>query len=240
MTDETSPMSISWNSQLERILCEEGERALCFSWMHDRCQKYYSGFNTMISLPVIVLSTLAGATSIGSQSLFGTSNIANVVIGGVSLGVATLNTISSYFSWAKRSESHRIAGITYAKVHRFIMIELALPRSERITAKDMLKIVREQCDRLAETSPQVPDKIIGDFKAKFEKVTNVKKPDIANGLDPIYVHPPDILSPLLITKRNQSSFEDTKISIDDHIPSKTQTLSLVHLPTESATDSNHI
>jgi hypothetical protein len=217
--------SVTWNSQIERILSEEGERSLCFSWLHSKSEHHYSKMNTYLSLPVILLSTIAGAGSIGTQSLFNGAPSANVVIGCISLSVATLNTIGSYFSWAKRSESHRIAATIYKKVYRFILIELALPRHERIAAKDMLKIVREQCDRLQETSPQIPDTIIFEFKKKFGHTTpGVAKPEITNGLDPIHVYSPDHASP--------------KISTYDHIPDTLQKLSSVHPLNESASDSN--
>lgn len=247
---------VSWNSQLERILSDEGERSLCFVWLHSRSEKWYSRLNNYITLPVIMLSTIAGAGSIGSDALFGGSNIANVSIGVISLSVATLNTISSFFAWAKRSESHRIAAATYAKVYRFILIELALPRSERITAKDMLKIVRDQCDRLQETSPQIPDNVIDEFKKQFGSTTpDVKKPEITNGLDPIYVHPPDIDSPQYKTRRHQleeqlldsmvdgkqpiNKLPPIKTSISGHTPDKSQRSSSVHPQNESASDSSH-
>jgi hypothetical protein len=158
------------------------------------------------------MSTVAGSASIGSQSLFGGATYANVCIGVVSLSVGVLNTIQSFFGWAKRSEAHRISAITYQKIYRFILIELALPRTERMVAANMLKIVRDQCDRLQETSPQIPDTVIDAFKAKFGDTTpGVKKPEITNGLDPIHVYSLDSATP---------SFELPKISIkissDDH------------------------
>jgi hypothetical protein len=228
---EDTKHDITWNSQLERILSDEGERSLCFQWLHSKSEKWYSKLNTYLSLPVILMSTVAGSASIGSQSLFGESSSAPIAIGCVSLAVATLNTVGSYFGWAKRSESHRIASLTYSKVYRFILIELALPRDERISAKDMLKIVRDQCDRLQETAPPIPDNIIDEFKKKFESTTpNVKKPEITNGLDPIIVHSREMETPVL-------SFPKT--SSDDHIPDMLQKSSLVHLPNESASDNNH-
>jgi hypothetical protein len=217
---------VTWNSQIERILSEEGERSLCYSWLHSKSENHYSKLNTYLSLPVILLSTIAGAGSIGTQSLFNGSPTANIVIGCISLSVATLNTVGSYFSWAKRSESHRIAATTYKKVYRFILIELALPRHERIAAKDMLKIVREQCDRLQETSPQIPDVIIFEFKSKFSTTTpDVAKPEITNGLHAIIVHSPDHASP--------------KISTYGHIQDTSQKLSSVHPLIESASDNSH-
>jgi hypothetical protein len=147
-----------------------------------------SKYDTNIALPVIILSTIAGTGSIASQSLFGQSQTASIVIGVISLSVGVMNTISNYFGFAKRSESHRISAITYAKIHKFIVIELSLPRKERMKAKDMLKIIREQLERLAETSPQIPENIIKMFNDKFHDQTNVSKPEITNGLDPIHVY----------------------------------------------------
>jgi hypothetical protein len=245
---DTDQQKISWNSQLERIISDEGERSLCFVWLHTKAEKYYAKLNTYISLPVILLSTIAGAGSFGSQSLFNNSQIANIVIGGMSITVAALNTVAGFFAWAKRSESHRIASSTYGKIYRFILIELALPRSERIAAKDMLKIVREQCDRLADTSPQIPDKIIQDFKKKFgDSTPDVKKPEITNGLDPIMVHPPDMDSPMtkfkILSERDHQFVSQTptdiKTSIDDHTLNSLQMSSSVHPLNESASGNNH-
>lgn len=68
------------------------------------------------------------------------------------------------------------------------MIELALPRDERLNPNDMLKMVRDQMDRLHETAPQIPDSIIADFRDKFaDNTPEVSKPEITNGLDPIEV-----------------------------------------------------
>ena len=53
----------------------------------------------------------------------------------------------------------------------------------------MLKMIRDQLDRLHETSPQVPDQTIAEFRAKFGETTpEVSKPEITNGLDPIEVY----------------------------------------------------
>ena len=194
MDEETG--DVSWNSQLERVISDEGERCLCFSWLHSKSEKRFSKLNTYISIPVIVMSTVAGSASIGSQSLFNGSQAGNICIGLISLSVGVMNTVSSFFSWAKRSESHRIAAITYQKIYRFILIELALPRKERMAARDMLKIVRDQCDRMQETSPQIPEFVIQEFKDKFAKTTpDLKKPEITNGLDPIIIYNESMASP---------------------------------------------
>jgi hypothetical protein len=69
-----------------------------------------------------------------------------------------------------------------------------------MAARDMLKVVRDQCDRLNETSPQIPDSVITEFKKKFSNTTpDLKKPEITNGLDPIFVYSIDAATPVAKT-----------------------------------------
>ena len=224
---ETSE-KIRWNSQIERIIAEQGERALCYCWLHNNSEKLYSAYYNYIALPTIILSTVAGTASIGSQTLFDDPVISSVSIGTISLVVGVLNTVSTHFGWAKRSEAHRQTGVAYSKIHRFILVELSLPRSERMQAGDMLKIVREQIDRLQETSPQIPDSVILKFKRTFGETTpDLSKPEITNGLDPIIVYV------------EGSSPEAFKTSSVYHIQDKSQTLSLARPRISSEADNSH-
>lgn len=180
---------IHWNPQLERILSSEGERALCFSWLHTRSEKRYAAFTTYVALPSIVLSTVNGFVSAAGGALSSNPASLSIGVGVVSMGIGMLNTLTTYFAWAKRAEAHRLTASQYSRIHRSIMLELALPRAERIRAHDFLKVTRDQLDRLYETAPEVPDVIIGQFKKLFGDTTpDVSKPDITNGLDPIEVY----------------------------------------------------
>ena len=229
--------TVNWNGQLETILSQEGERALCFAWLHTQAQKKYNDLNTYITLPTIAMSTLVGSAAIGSSSIFvSIPDIGNYVIGGISISVALLNTISSFFGWAKRSEGHRLSATAYTKIHRFMMIELALPRSERMHARDLLKITRDQLDRLQETSPQIPDDIIYSFQKKFgDSTPEVSKPVITNGLDPIDVYVDENITP----NKLSVALLRSRTSNDDHTLSNSRTLSSVRLPIVSASDNNH-
>jgi hypothetical protein len=183
-----SPTHPEWNEQLERILASEAERCLCYSVLHRLCEQRYSSLNNYIALPCIVLSTLAGTCSVGSSSLFGDGSTASVAIGGVSILVGILNTLGSYFGWARRSEGHKASSVQYGKLHRFLMIELSLPRAQRMTAGDLLKTMRDQIDRLFETSPAVPPVIVAAFKEVYGENKDISRPEIANGLDPIEIY----------------------------------------------------
>ena len=48
---------------------------------------------------------------------------------------------------------------------------------------DFLKICRSELDRLIEQSPPIPDTIIAAFEKEFHDLKNLKKPDIAHGVD---------------------------------------------------------
>jgi hypothetical protein len=181
-------IEVEWSSQLEDILAQEGERCSGLAWLHTRAETLTSTFNSYIQVPVIILSTLAGTASVGSSTLFnGDTKTASIAIGLVSIGVGIMNTLGSFFAFAKRSEAHRIAHLSYAKLASKISIELSLPRDERMKAESLLTHVRETMERLAETTPNCPPKIVAAFNAKYEHEKNIALPTEVNGIHPIKV-----------------------------------------------------
>jgi hypothetical protein len=242
-----------WNSQLEMILSQEGEKALCFMWLHARAEKKFAKYDTTLVIPTIIISTISGAasTSIGGLNEY---HYLNYIIGAMSLTVSLLSTLGTKFSWGKRSQAHNTASLTYSKIYTFIKIELSLPRSERMSAHDMLKTFREQLARLEEISPRIPDDIIKQFNDKFYEMKNVSKPEITNGLDPIsvYVDNNDPLAspppqPVFLQIRNPPPTPSpvniaipTKTSTGDHTPNNLQTSSSAHPQTEFGVDNSHI
>ena len=187
MSDDMLDDKINWNVRLEEYFACTGEKANCLSWCHKRAEERYSASSIWIDLPVIILGVLNGATSIGSKSLFGDSQYASIGIGAVALITSILNTIGSYFSWSRRAEAHKISSLQYAKLYRFLSIEMSLPRHERMSPADLLKYVKEQYDRLSEISPLIPPQIVTLFKTHFKDATDISKPDEVNGLEPISI-----------------------------------------------------
>jgi hypothetical protein len=184
------PKNLTYNSHLEHLISSEAEKALVLFWLHDQSEKRFSKFSTWITIPVIVLSTLAGTASIGSQTLFGDGAAAPIGIGAISIAVGIMNTVSSYFGWAKRAEGHRISSVNYSKLHRWISIELALPRDQRVPAKHFLKEIRSQIDRFNETSPPIPPEVIQLFSVKMKDIKDtVSLPEVCNNITAVHVYP---------------------------------------------------
>ena len=193
MGDSTDSMDIAkhihWTPMLEDYFASTGEKAHCLSWVHKRAEELYSNRRTYIDLPVIILSSVTGFLSVGTTSIFaGHEELASVMLGMMSLIVSILNTTGSYFGWAKRTEGHRISAIHYAKLYRFLSVEMSLPRDERMSPHDLLKYVKENYDRLAEVSPLLPQPVIRIFQERFANETDISKPEEANGLEKIVVY----------------------------------------------------
>jgi hypothetical protein len=178
---------ISWNDRVEEYFASTGEKAHCLSWCHKQAEGVYSLRRTWIDLPVIVISGLTGFMSAGSTMMFDDAKVSSIALGVCSLFVSILNTAGAYFGWAKRAEGHRISAIQYAKLYRFLSIEMSLPRDERMAPQDLLKTTRETYDRLAEISPMLPPEVVADFRRRFEKETEIAKPEEVNGLERIVV-----------------------------------------------------
>jgi hypothetical protein len=180
--------NIQWTDKLEEYLASTGEKAHCLSWVHKRSEQLYSTRKTFIDMPVIVGSSVIGFLNAGSSTMFSDPQISSIALGIGSLVVGILNTMGTYFGWAKRAEGHRISAIHYSKLYRFITVELSLPREERMKPSDFLKYVKDQYDRLQEISPLVPPSVIREFQSKFSKYTEISKPEEANGLEKIEVY----------------------------------------------------
>ena len=196
---------ISWSSALEQLVASEGEKCRGLAWINQKAETYYSHRANAIAIPVIVLSTLAGTASVGSSSLFnGETQISSVVIGLVSIGVGVLNTISSYFSWARKAESHRIAFLQYSKLFSIIRVEMSLPRAERQEPEAILKQLRDGMERLAETTPSPPESILEEFNKHFkDEDKTISRPIEVNGLQKIMIHKsPSFAEEEIVLKKN--------------------------------------
>jgi hypothetical protein len=181
-------VNIHWTVKLEEYFASTGEKAHCLSWVHKQSEAMYSNRRTWIDLPVIIGSGVIAFLNAGSSSMFEDGRVASVALGVGSLFVGVLNTMGTYFGWAKRAEGHRISSIHYSKLYRFITVELSLPREERMNPHDFLKYVKDQYDRLQEISPMVPQKVIHEFQKKFKHETEISKPEEANGLEKITIY----------------------------------------------------
>lgn len=183
---------IEWEDNLEKYFKQLGEKCYAYSLLHKKAETHFSYYRTFIDIPVIVFSTALGALSIGGQSLFGEKeDVASKIIGSGSILVGIMNTINTYFNFAKRAEGHRISSIQYGKLYRFLSIELGLKRENRMKPRDLLKFSKDNYERLAEMSPLLPTGILNEFKNQYKQYTT-SKPSECNGLEEIKIYQEEV------------------------------------------------
>lgn len=178
-------VDITWNDALEKLLCEEAEKCSGLAWLHAKSELFYGGRNNFLQIPIIVLSTITGAASVGSSTLFpGRADVSSVVLGGVSILVSILGMLSSHYSFSKRAEGHKLGSIQYAQIHRTINIEMSLPREQRMHPKQLLRFIKDDLKRLMENIPRVPENIITEYKSTIitSSASGIAHPDITNGV----------------------------------------------------------
>lgn len=188
MADLNNITLISWNPRLEHYFKEVAEKSNCLSWCHKRSEELFSGKTMYLEIPCIIIGSVNGFISVGAKQVFGEDDMASLYIGIVALFVSLLNTISSYFSWSRRAENHKMSALSYAKLYRFLSVQMSLPRAERISPTELLKFTQNEYNRLNETSALLPPSVIDTFKSRFGKLQTISLPSEVNGLHPVAIY----------------------------------------------------
>jgi hypothetical protein len=180
---------LTWNPALEQYLVDTAEKCMGYAWIHKQAETMYSRRTIFIDLPTIIIGAVNGFISVGSNQIFQGDTYAPVYIGMVSLFVSLLNTISSYFSWGRRAEAHKLASNAYSRLCRMISVEMhTKPRSERMAPHKLLENVQSTYNSLCENSPLVPPPIVELFNKKFSGIQDFSLPEETNGLHAVTVY----------------------------------------------------
>lgn len=177
----------SWSKEQEGILKIWAEKAAGYRWLHEHSCRHYRRLNNRFVYPQILLSTLAGVGgfSITSSSQTDNFTILGYMIAALNVIVAILSSFQKFIMAAEKSEIHATVGRQFAAFYRNVVLELSLNPSDRENCLEFCKMCRAEYDRLMTVAPNVPAKIIDQFKVKFSDVTY--KPDIANGLSDMQI-----------------------------------------------------
>ena len=212
--------NIEWTLEHEDILVEWADKAMCYRWLHARSHTLYSNLNTWYTIPVIIISTLTGTANFAQdrvpdqyQSFF------VMIIGCFNILAGIVTTIQQFLKITQLNEAHRVSSISWDKFYRNIKIELAKHPDERMPVTQMIKISKEEFDRLMETSPNIPDKIIQSFKLEFNSNNEQSKiitPEIC-----------DVLVSTELSRNPWASEENKSKKINKLINKEKQTLDII-------------
>jgi hypothetical protein len=179
---------IEWTQEHEKILIEWADKAMCYRWLHSKSNAMFSSLNAWYTIPVIIISTVTGTANFAQErvpleyrSYFG------MIVGAFNITAGIITTIQQFLKITQLNEAHRVSSIAWDKFYRNIKIELAKHPIERIDVKQMIKMSKEEFDRLMETSPNIPEKILAQFKEKFNAdavFEKIVKPEVCDILIP--------------------------------------------------------
>ena len=173
-----------WKEEEENLLRQWADKAQCYQWMHSRGYNVYSRKNALFTIPVIIISTITGTANFAQERF--SDNIKNYVvitIGTLSIIAGIITTIYQFLKIAELNEGHRVASLSWGKFYRNIKTELTRHPLDRMPSKELIKISRDEYDRLVELSPFIPLTIIREFNTKFKKNNDLTKPEICDELN---------------------------------------------------------
>jgi len=177
-----------WSPEHEVILVEWADKAMCYRWLHSKANAMYAYLNALYTIPVIIISTLTGTANFAQQRVpTEYQALFMMTVGGFNLFAGIVTTIQQFLKITQLNEAHRVSSIAWDKFYRNIKIELAKHPRERMDVKQMVKMSKEEFDRLMETSPSIPGKIIKNFKKNFinhSEFDDIVKPEICDILIP--------------------------------------------------------
>jgi hypothetical protein len=209
---------VEWKEEHEKILVEWADKAMCYRWLHSKSHQRYSSKHAWYTIPVIIMSTLTGTANF-AQDKFPPEykSLAQMGIGAVNIFAGILTTIAQFLKIGELNESHRVSAISWDKFYRNIKVELAKSPEERMHVNQMLKICKEEFDRLMETSPTINDIIIDLFKHTF--TSNKNGHLLSDKKQQLYINfaeinKPEICDELISTE----SFRYKAPEIDETVP----------------------
>lgn len=163
----SQPIS-EWTEHHEKILIDWTDKATCYKWLHEKSQNEFAKKSRWFTIPVIIMSTLTGTANFAQDKIPAEFlNMATMIIGGVNLIAGIITTIQQFLKINELNESHRVSAISWGKFQRNLQVELAKAPSERTQAIHLIKVAKEEYDRLIETSNPIPNHIIALFKKTF-------------------------------------------------------------------------
>jgi len=169
---------LDWTKSTEELLVSWADIALCYTWIFDKSYRIYNHINYRFTIPIVVLSTITGTLSMSLSTVVPETALvtSQFVIGGVNIFIGILSTLQNFFRYAQQSELHLSATRDWAKLHRNIKIELSIERQYRKSAEEFVRYARQEYERLLNSRPVIPTKILDDFKRLYRN-SDVIKPE---------------------------------------------------------------
>ena len=170
-----------WKKEEEVLLKQWADKAQCYQWMHNRSRDIYQRKNALYTIPVIIISTITGTANF-AQDRFSdkVKEYVVMIIGSMSIFAGIITTIYQFLKISEINEGHRVALLSWGKFHRNLESELTRHPLDRTNASELIKMSKEEYNRLVEISPFISKGVTNEFNNKFKGNNDLTKPEIGN------------------------------------------------------------
>jgi len=106
-----------------------------------------------------------------------------ISIGGISVLVSIISSISQFLGLQQLAEGNRIATLSWGKFASSIRFEIGLHKKDRENPKDFYQQIVNEFQRLQEISPNIPEAVVSSYRRELGKLPeNFKIPLWFNGV----------------------------------------------------------
>lgn len=159
---------MSWEERHENILKEWKVKCFIQAWLQTASGYYYKKIYDMLSFPVVIMSSISGAT------LFTTHNItAKYVIGSVSLVSGVMTAVLRQMRPDELFQQYIQISKRYQTLIRKIDTCLVLPHKMRPEPVLFIEKIGNEIDSLSKIQLYAPSYILRQFELKFGQLDQI-------------------------------------------------------------------
>ncbi|AUI67830.1 SLATT domain-containing protein [Beggiatoa leptomitoformis] len=155
-----------WKS-IDELLQQWRSRAQMAQYSHFATANYLRKLHYFLGIPSIIFSTIVGTSVFASLNEDSTSTYLRLIVGVISVLAAGLSGMQTFLRFEERAERHHLGGTQYGAVAREIEQFLFFRSCSSDEAMKFLNKIRENMDRLAESSPEIPQDIWERNSARY-------------------------------------------------------------------------
>lgn len=163
----------NWHRSSEKYLADIGEKSRGYTYMHQRSERWYRNWDTVMYVPIVLLMAVIGSALLGTgnqdcENSDGSSNSTSsgsgnstqstiVLVSGIlNLSLAALGGLYSFLSYKERAGAHKQSASTFQRISQKIQTQLLMEREDRDSCKEFVDAVSEEYISAIKDAPSIP------------------------------------------------------------------------------------
>lgn len=205
---------LKWDANIEKILSDNYKKAIKHSILHEYESLRYNNLNFVSNVSTVIILAITGAFSSNSSNIPGIDQReANLILTGILVVPAIINSLQQAFNYSENTTNHRIFKQNFEKLADSIKCILTQDYSTKQNSLDYFKISSNELDSLISNAPFIT-------QYAYKKFNVNEKNGVFDNLNIIMSDDPNIDNIIQLTNRksnddNYNNNELTNISNRD-------------------------